>query len=99
MKPSSSAALEEVKKLLEQNPGLKLYVVGHTDDVGQESGNLALSNARAAAVVKELTGPKYKVPNGRLKSYGVGPYVAVSSNRNEAGRAKNRRVELVEDVP
>jgi OmpA-OmpF porin, OOP family len=98
LKPESSAALDEVKKLLDASPQLKLYVVGHTDDVGTESANLTLSNARATAVVKELT-TKYKVPANRLKAYGAGPYVAVASNRNEEGRAKNRRVELVEDVP
>jgi outer membrane protein OmpA-like peptidoglycan-associated protein len=98
LKPSSSAAFEEVKKLLDGSPELKLYVVGHTDDVGQESANVALSNSRAAAVVQELT-TKYKVAKNRLKSAGVGPYSPVASNRSEAGRAKNRRVVLVEDVP
>jgi outer membrane protein OmpA-like peptidoglycan-associated protein len=48
--------------------------------------------------VQELTG-KYKVAKNRLKSAGVGPYSPVASNKNEAGRAKNRRVVLVEDVP
>jgi OOP family OmpA-OmpF porin len=90
--------LTEVKKLLEGSPALKLYVVGHTDDVGTESANVALSNSRAASVVKELT-TRYKIAPGRLKSAGVGPYVPVASNRNEQGRARNRRVVLVEDVP
>jgi hypothetical protein len=74
-------------------------LVGHTDDVGQESANVTLSNSRAEAVVSELTGPKYKIAKNRLKSAGVGPYVPVASNKNEQGRAKNRRVVLVEDVP
>jgi OmpA-OmpF porin, OOP family len=98
LKPESSTALGEVKTLLEANPQLKLYVVGHTDDVGSESANVTLSSQRAAAVVKELTG-RYKVAANRLKAQGAGPYVPVASNRNEQGRAKNRRVELVEDVP
>ena len=98
LKPSSAKAMEEVKKLLTESPKLKLYVVGHTDDVGTESKNLTLSSDRAAAVVKELTG-KYKVDKSRLKSYGVGPYVPIASNKNDQGRAKNRRVVLVEDVP
>lgn len=97
LKPEASAALEEVKRLLVQNPALKLYVVGHTDDVGTESANMALSNARAAAVVQALT-TKHGIAKNRLKAQGAGPYVPVASNRNEAGRAKNRRVELVEDL-
>lgn len=98
LKPSSAPALEEVKKLLDESPNLKLYVVGHTDDVGKESANVTLSNARAVAVVQQLT-TKYKVAKSRLKPAGVGPYVPVASNKNEQGRAKNRRVVLVEDVP
>jgi OOP family OmpA-OmpF porin len=98
LKPESAAALEEVKKLLDGSPKLKLYVVGHTDDVGSESSNVTLSNQRAAAVVRELT-TKYKIAKDRLKSAGVGPYVPVASNKSDEGRAKNRRVVLVEDVP
>ncbi len=98
LKAESAKALEQVKKLLEESPALKLYVVGHTDDVGSESANVALSNARASAVVKELVG-RYQVKKDRLKAAGVGPYVPVATNRNEQGRAKNRRVVLVEDVP
>lgn len=98
LKPESAAAFEEVKKLLDGSPKLKLYVVGHTDDVGSESQNVALSNSRAAAVVQELT-TKYKIAKDRLKSAGVGPYAPLASNRSDEGRAKNRRVVLVEDVP
>lgn len=98
LKPSSAPAFAEVKKLLTDSPKLKLYVVGHTDDVGKESDNLTLSTARAQAVVKELvTTPK--IAADRLKAFGSGPYVPVASNRSEQGRAKNRRVVLVEDVP
>jgi len=98
LKPSSAHAFAEVKKLLTDSPKLKLYVVGHTDDVGQESNNLTLSTARAQAVVKELIST-HKIAADRLKPFGAGPYVPVASNRNEQGRAKNRRVVLVEDVP
>ena len=49
-------------------------------------------------MVKELPG-NYKVDKNRLKSFGVGPYVPVASNKSEQGRAKNRRVVLVEHVP
>lgn len=95
LKPESAGALQQVKALMDANPQLKLYVVGHTDDVGDAGANMTLSNERAAAVLNELT-TKYGVVATRLRAMGVGPYVPIASNRVEAGRAKNRRVELVE---
>jgi outer membrane protein OmpA-like peptidoglycan-associated protein len=95
IKPDSETALKEVSKLLSQNPNLKLYIVGHTDNVGEFSYNMKLSQARAESVVKELT-TKYGVALGRVMPYGVGPLSPVASNKTEEGRAKNRRVELIE---
>ncbi|MCX6558603.1 MAG: OmpA family protein [Candidatus Aminicenantes bacterium] len=94
VKPESTPALEEITKLLKQNNGLALYVVGHTDNVGALDFNLKLSADRADAVVKALTGRG--IAAARLKGAGVGPYCPVASNRSEEGKAKNRRVELVE---
>ncbi|MGQ9571388.1 MAG: OmpA family protein [Thermodesulfovibrionales bacterium] len=95
IKPESEPAIKEIAKLLQENKGLKLYVVGHTDNVGNIDYNMKLSKARADAVMKELV-TKYKVSAQRLKSYGVGSLAPVASNKTEDGRAKNRRVELVE---
>jgi len=95
IKPTSEPAIKEIAKLLQDNKGLKLYVVGHTDNVGNIDYNMKLSKARADAVVKELT-TKYKVSAQRLKAYGVGSLAPVASNKTDEGRAKNRRVELVE---
>ncbi len=95
LKPESEPVLKEIAKLLQQNPKLKLYVVGHTDNVGDLTYNMKLSQARADAVVEELVS-KYGVDAKRLKAHGVGPLSPVVSNNTEEGRAKNRRVELVE---
>jgi len=95
IKPTSEPAIKEIAKLLQDNKGLKLYVVGHTDNVGNIEYNMKLSKARADAVAKELT-TKYKVSAQRLKAYGVGSLAPVASNKTDDGRAKNRRVELVE---
>lgn len=95
VKPESEPALREVAKLLQANPGLKVWVVGHTDSVGSAEGNVALASGRAAAVVAWLTG-KLSVDGRRLVPHGVGPYAPVASNATDEGRAKNRRVELVE---
>ncbi len=94
VKPESEPALKEITKLLQQDPKLKLYVVGHTDNVGGLDYNMKLSQQRAEAVVKELVS-KYKVAGDRLKSGGVGPLAPVASNDTEDGKSKNRRVELV----
>ena len=95
VKPESDAALKEIAKLLQQDPKLKLHVVGHTDNVGTLVSNMDLSRRRADAVAKVLT-TKYTIAASRLDAQGVGPLAPVASNKTEEGRAKNRRVELVE---
>ncbi len=94
VKPESKPALDEVVKMLKENASLKVYVVGHTDNVGALAGNVDLSKRRAAAVVQELTS-KYGIAAARLAPYGAGPYAPIASNDSEDGRTLNRRVELV----
>ena len=94
VKPESDATLNEIAKLLQGHPQLRLYVVGHTDNQGAVDLNMDLSRRRAEAVLATLT-TKYAVPASRLRAYGCGPYSPVASNDSEDGRAKNRRVELV----
>lgn len=94
IKPESEPSLKEIAKLLQADPKLKLYVVGHTDNVGDFDANIKLSKDRADAVVKALTG-KYGITVARLKTFGDGPVAPVASNDTEEGRAQNRRVELV----
>jgi len=93
IKPDSDAALQEIVKMLQEDAKLKVYVVGHTDNVGGLAANMELSKQRAAAVVKALT--TLGVAATRLAPYGDGPYAPVASNDAEEGRAQNRRVELV----
>ena len=66
----------------------------HTDKQGGFDANMKLSRERAEAVVKTLVAQG--VASGRQRAGGAGPMAPVASNRDEAGRAKNRRVELVE---
>ena len=93
IKPESQPALQEVVKLLQGSPALRVWVVGHTDSVGTAEFNVTLSNARALAVVKALAaaGVDFK----RLTPHGNGPFAPVAANTTDEGRAKNRRVELV----
>jgi OOP family OmpA-OmpF porin len=94
IKPESEPVLKEIAKMLAADPRLKLYVVGHTDNVGTFAANITLSNSRADAVVKALVG-RFGIAASRLQPFGAGPTAPVQSNQTEPGRAKNRRVELV----
>jgi len=94
LKSESDAALKEIAALLARDAALALHVVGHTDNVGALEGNLDLSTRRAAAVVTALSS-RHGVAVARLRASGVGPLAPVASNATEAGRARNRRVELV----
>ena len=95
IKPESKATLDEIAALLKARPALKLYVIGHTDMTGTLAQNRTLSEARARSVVNALV-KNYGVDAARVEGHGVGPLAPVASNTEEAGRAKNRRVELVE---
>jgi outer membrane protein OmpA-like peptidoglycan-associated protein len=94
IKPESDSAIEQISKLLINNTSLKVYVVGHTDNVGTIDANLKLSKDRAEAVANVLV-TKYGIQPARLKAYGVASLSPVASNDSEENRAKNRRVELV----
>ncbi|MEM7351228.1 MAG: OmpA family protein [Acidobacteriota bacterium] len=91
----SQPALQEIAKFLEARPSMNFHVVGHTDATGTLSYNQTLSKRRAEAVVRELVS-KHGIAGQRLEGHGVGPLVPVFSNASDGGRAKNRRVELVE---
>ena len=94
IKPESAKAIGEIAKMLAAEPTLKVFVVGHTDTVGVLEANMKLSQDRAAAVMQALV-TTHGIAAARLKSFGAGPYAPVSSNDTDAGRARNRRVELV----
>jgi outer membrane protein OmpA-like peptidoglycan-associated protein len=95
LKPESEPALAEIARLLSAHPELRVYIVGHTDMVGEAAANVKLAQARAQSVVTALS-TKNGIPAARMVAFGAGPYAPVATNKTEEGRAKNRRVELVE---
>jgi outer membrane protein OmpA-like peptidoglycan-associated protein len=94
IKPESKPALVEIAKLLKENPEVEAFIVGHTDMSGSYEHNMELSEQRAAAVVEALVSD-FAIAADRLTPRGIGPLAPVASNESEAGRALNRRVELV----
>lgn len=94
LSPESAPAIGEMAKLLSDNPALKVQIVGHTDWVGQADTNLTLSRQRADAVAAALVGAG--IAANRISAAGVGMLAPRATNTTEAGRALNRRVELVE---
>lgn len=93
IQPASRPTLDEMVKLMRNQPQLKLQVVGHTDNQGGEAHNKDLSQRRSVAVVAALV--QAGIDPRRLTHRGAGLAEPVAPNDSDAGRAKNRRVELV----
>jgi OOP family OmpA-OmpF porin len=83
-----------IVELLRKSPDMKLSIIGHTDNQGAADYNQQLSARRANAVVGELIS-RYNISPERLAGQGKGLEQPIASNGDEAGRALNRRVELV----
>lgn len=97
LQPASTPQIEQLAELLKTRPALEVIVVGHTDGQGAFDYNLSLSRRRAQAVVDVLA-KRYGIAAARMTPAGAGMVAPVASNRTEAGRALNRRVEIVERV-
>ncbi len=82
---------------LNQNPGLRVAIEGHTDNVGSDDANLGLSQRRAESVRSFLV--RQGIPSGRIDASGKGERQPVADNLSESGRQQNRRVEVIIDNP
>jgi OmpA-OmpF porin, OOP family len=91
--PESEARLQDVAKQLQASPEVRVQVAGFTDNTGSRSTNIKISQKRAVAVEKFLE--QNGVSPAQLSAKGFGPDRPVASNKTAAGRAKNRRVELI----
>ena len=92
LKPESITELDNVVRLMNENPKIKIQINGYTDNVGKPADNLKLSTGRAVAVVNYLISKSVK--NERLSFKGFGETNPVADNKTEEGRALNRRTEL-----
>ena len=92
LRPESTAELERLRKLLAEQPTIKLEMAGHTDNVGKPAANRDLSQRRAQAVVAYLT--QHGIAADRLTAAGYGDAQPVAPNTTKAGRQLNRRTEF-----
>lgn len=94
LRPESRPVLKEIAGTLSKYATLKILIEGHTDNVGSAASNLALSDARAAAVKAALVA-EFGVDGARLTTKGFGDTKPSAPNTTASGRAQNRRVEIV----
>ena len=97
LRPESEPQITQLAGLLNDSPQLSVLIVGHTDGQGAFDYNLSLSQRRAQAVVDALV-TNHGIASGRMTPAGAGMVAPVATNRTEEGRARNRRVEIVELV-
>lgn len=93
LQPDGIAAVNEIGKVLQEEPGLRLSIEGHTDNSGNTSHNKRLSSERAETVKNTLI--KSGVEASRLSAIGYGAANPLVPNNSEENKTQNRRVELV----
>lgn len=92
IKSTSAKALEEIFNMMEDNPSITIVITGHTDNTASDAYNMRLSQGRAKSVYNEMI--KRGIEPSRMKWQGKGMREPIDTNSTEAGRAKNRRVEI-----
>ncbi len=94
IKPSSYAVLKQIAATLQENEGLKIRIIGHTDNDGDNAENLNLSKRRALAV-KVALAKEFAIDDTRIQTDGKGETEPADKNLTTEGKANNRRVEFV----
>ena len=94
IKPESGTVLKEIATTLQENPTVRVKIIGHTDSDGTDAANLSLSQKRATAVKKALSS-FYGIDPSRLETDGKGESQPLNKNANASDKAQNRRVEFI----
>ena len=96
IKPESAPVLRQVAAYLKENAEVKVMITGHTDNVGENAANQALSEKRSAAVAASLV-KDFGIDAARLAASGKGESTPIAPNDSPEGRAMNRRVEFAKN--
>jgi len=94
VKPESYGSVREIANVLNENPTVRIKVIGHTDSDGDDALNLDLSKRRAANVKQYLIS-EFKIDGSRIETDGKGESAPIADNNNPENKAKNRRVEFI----
>lgn len=94
IKPESGVVLKEIATVLQENPTVRVKIIGHTDSDGDANANLLLSQKRAVAIKNSLIN-FYGINASRMQTDGKGESQPVQSNSTTSGKAQNRRVEFI----
>lgn len=94
VKPESFGTLNDIAKVLKENPTVRIKIVGHTDADGNDAANLDLSKRRGASVKNELV-KTFGIEASRIESDGMGETKPIAPNDTPANKALNRRVEFI----
>jgi len=94
IKPDSYGTLKEIAGVLNDNPTVRVKIVGHTDTDGNEKSNLDLSKRRVASIKNSLTS-EFGIDASRMETDGKGQTQPISDNNTTEGKANNRRVEFI----
>jgi outer membrane protein OmpA-like peptidoglycan-associated protein len=94
IKPESGVVLKEIANTLQENPAVRVKIIGHTDSDGDANANLTLSQKRALAVKNALIN-FYGINAARMETDGKGEGQPIQLNNTTSGKAQNRRVEFI----
>ncbi|MES2448780.1 MAG: OmpA family protein [Bacteroidota bacterium] len=94
IKPESLGLIKSIAMILQENPAVKIKIIGHTDSDGDEKDNLKLSKQRAEAL-KTMLSTDFEIAAARMQTDGKGESVPAMPNTSEINKANNRRVEFI----
>lgn len=93
LRPGAARTLDQLVTAMKRDRRIEVAIEGHTDSTGKRAFNLDLSQRRANAVRRYLT--SRGIHTSRIQTRGLGPDHPIATNRTEAGRRQNRRVEVL----
>lgn len=94
IKPESAGTMKEIATVLNENPAVKIKIIGHTDSDGDDAKNLDLSKRRSISV-KNAFSSEYGIEALRIETDGKGESQPIAPNSTSEGKAQNRRVEII----